>query len=309
MMKSPKDLVDDLRAQLEKLKPGRDEFYRFHHNFHHIVNQFEVPGPKMAETKNFHVPDDDFPVPVRLYVPYGACNSPGPCIIFLHGGGFVTCSPDTHEIIALRLASGSGYRVLSVDYRLAPQHKFPAALEDCEKVLNRVLDGYGEDCGLSRHEVALCGDSAGGNMAAYLSQKHRKKISCQILFYPLLQFVELKPAIPGPQDILPLGFTALKFIKEHYVAGADTRDTRLSPLLERDLTGVPPTHILTCGLDPLRMEGRAYAENLRTAGVRVVEIHEKAMPHGFLNFSGAFPKARRIPLDAADFVREHMPSG
>ncbi len=307
-MKSPKDLVEELRQQIERFKPEREAVRGFHQNFRRLTNQFDAPGPKMAEITNFNIPNGDYPIPVRLYEPFGASKSVGPVIIFFHGGGFVTCSPDTHEGIALRLASGSSFRVLSVDYRLAPEHPFPAAVEDCETVLKWVLDGNGQVHNLSPDKVALAGDSAGGNLTAYLSQTYRKKISSQLLFYPLMQMVELKPAKRGPQDILPLGFLALKFIDQHYVHEADPKDTRLSPLFEPDLKGLPPAYVLTCGLDPLRIEGKAYADKLRAAGVKVMEQYEKAMPHGFLNFAKAFPKAKKIPLDAADFVRKYMPT-
>ncbi len=305
-MKKPRDIAEDLRAQLERMKPKPDQVYTIHNNIRRLTNQFDSPGPEMAHVKNFNIPNGDFPVPVRLYEPYGASKEPGPTLIYLHGGGFVTCSVESHEGICLRVASGSAYRVISVDYRLAPEYPYPAGPEDCEAVVRWVMDGYGADHGIDRHRLALGGDSAGGNMTAYLVQKYRKEFKAQVLYYPLLQLVEMKPAKPGPQDMLQLGVMALKFIDEHYVAGAETNQTRLSPLLERDLKGIPPTLMLTCGLDPLRIEGRAYADNLSAAGVKVTSMHEKMLPHGFLNFSRAFPQAKKIPLDTADFLRKHL---
>ncbi len=299
-------IVDDLRGQLEKLKPNKDHFFSFHQNFRRLTNQFDEPGPKMKNITNFNVPNGNYPVPVRLYEPFGASESSGPCLIYLHGGGFVTCSIDSHEGICLRLACGSGYRILSVDYRLAPQFAYPAGPEDCETVLQWVLDGHGEAHGLDRHKVAIGGDSAGGNMAAYLAQRYRQQVRAQVLYYPLMQLVTLTPPKRGPQDILPLGFMALRFIGEHYVKGADPKEPRLSPLFVSDLKGLPPAYILTCGLDPLRDEGKAYAQKLQAVGVKVTQTYEKALPHGFLNFSKAFPKARKIPLDTADFLRRHL---
>ena len=143
-------------------------------------------------------------------------------------------------------------------------------------------------------------------MAAYLAQKYRDKIKAQILFYPLMQLVDFKPPKPGPQDWLQLGFMALKFIDEHYVDGSDPNETRLSPLFEQDLKGLPPAYVLTCGLDPLRDEGKLYADKMSTNGVPVEYWHEKMMPHGFLNFAKMFPKGRKVPLDAADFLRKYM---
>lgn len=305
-MKKPQSILDSLKAQFEKAKPTAEQVYAIHNNIRQLTNQFDSPGPTMKSVKNFNVPHGDFPVPVRLYEPYGASEDPGPTLIYLHGGGFVTCSVESHEGICLRIASGSSFRVLSVEYRLAPQFPFPAGPDDCETVLKWAMDGHGLEHGIDPEKLALGGDSAGGNMTAYLTQKYRKNLHAQILYYPLMQLVELKPAKPGPQDIIPLGLMALSFIDEHYVGDADTKDTRLSPLLERDLKKIPPTFLLTCGLDPLRMEGKAYAENLQSAGTHVTCVHEKTMPHGFLNFTRLFPRGKKIPLDTADFLRKHM---
>ncbi|MGJ8563176.1 MAG: alpha/beta hydrolase [Alphaproteobacteria bacterium] len=305
-MRKPKDIADDLMAQLERLKPRPDQVETIHYNIRRLTNQFDSPGPEMEHITNFNIPNGDFPVPVRLYQPYGATKEPGPTLIYIHGGGFVTCSIDSHEGICLRIASGSGYRVLSVDYRLAPQYPYPAGPDDCEAVVKWVLDGYGADHGIDRQRLALGGDSAGGNMTAYLVQKYRKEFKAQVLYYPVMQLVDVKPPKAGPQDMLQLGVMALRFIEEHYVAGADTKETRLSPIYERNLKGIPPTLVLTCELDPLRMEGKAYGDNLSATGVKVTYMHEKRMPHGFLNFTRAFPQAKKVPLDTADFLRKYL---
>lgn len=296
------------QQQLAKFKFEPDQIDVFQESFRRVTNQFDKPGPRMANTENFNVGEDENAIPCRLFVPFGADQPAGPCLIYFHGGGFVTCDVETHEGITRRLANGAICRVLSVDYRLAPQHAYPAGPDDCETVLKWALEGQGlEDYGIDPANIAVGGDSAGGNMAAYLAQKYRNQIKSQILFYPLMQLMEFKPPKPGPQDWLQLGFMALKFIDEHYVAGADATDTRLSPLLEKNLKGMPPAYVLTAGLDPLRDEGKLYADNLINQGCDVTYHHEKAMPHGFLNFARAFPKAKSIPLDAADVLRQHFP--
>jgi len=310
-MRSPKDIAEDLKAQVKRFREARDnasntQVNSVHQQFRKVTRQFDSPGPRMRNIVNFEIPHDRHPVPVRLYEPFNASKGPGPTLIYLHGGGFVTCDLESHEGICLRMASGSRFRVLSVDYRLAPKFPYPAGPDDCEQVLIWALGGHGRAYGIDPKRLGLGGDSAGGNMTAYLAQKYRKDLRCQILYYPLMQMAELKPAKPGPQDMFQIGVVALKFIDQHYVAGADTNNTRLSPLFERDLSCVPPAYILTCGLDPLRIEGRAYADNLLAAGVKVRFKHEKAMPHGFLNFARAFPKAKKIPLEVADFMRQYM---
>ncbi|RKQ68824.1 acetyl esterase [Litorimonas taeanensis] len=312
-MITPREFAENLREKLDRLKFDPDRIYAIHNNLRRLTNQFDHPGPKMRDTLDFNVPSeacDDCDVPVRLYIPFGASAEAGPTLIYLHGGGFVTCSIESHEGIALRIANGANIRVLSVDYRLAPEHPYPAGPMDCEHVLKWALEGKGADAyGIDPKQLSIGGDSAGGNMSAYLAQKYRKDLQLQILLYPLMQLVNFKPPKPGPQDWLQLGFMALKFIDEHYVAGADPKETRLSPLFETDLKNLPPAYVLTCGLDPLRDEGKLYADNLRRQGVQVHYHHEKAMPHGFLNFSRAFPKGRTIPLDVAEFVRKYIPAG
>lgn len=301
-------LADDLKLQFEKLKPNPDKIYSIHNKIRSLTNRFDAPGPEMREVLDFDVPHTAHSVPVRLYVPKGASRGNGPCLVYLHGGGFVTCSMDSHESLCLRLADSAKMRVLSVDYRLAPQYPFPAGPEDCEHVLKWALDGKGVELGIDPARVALGGDSAGGNMTAYLVQKYRKILRAQILYYPLMQMADIKPAKPGPQDMLQLGVVALNFILKYYVAGADVNSARISPLFEKNLKGIPPTYILTCGLDPLRAEGRLYKELLEKHGVSVTYKHEKAMPHGFLNFSRAFPKAKKLPLDTGEFLRDALRS-
>lgn len=296
------------QQRLARFKFEPDQINVFQESFRRVTNQFDTPGPRMARTENFNVGEGQAAIPCRLFVPFGVDKPNGPCLIYFHGGGFVTCDVETHEGITRRLANGAVCRVLSVDYRLAPAHPYPAGPEDCETVLKWALEGGGlAEHGIDPNNIAVGGDSAGGNMAAYLAQKYRDQIKSQILLYPLMQLIEFKPPKPGPQDWLQLGFMALKFIDEHYVAGADASDTRLSPLLEKDLKGLPPAYVLTAGLDPLRDEGKLYADKLQRHGCEVTYRHEKSMPHGFLNFARAFPKAKSIPLDAADVMRRHFP--
>ena len=303
--------ADDLQTQWEKIKWDKlkfkpDQIYTVHNKIRKLTNRFDAPGPEMREVLDFDVQHKDVPVPVRLYEPKGASRGAGPCLIYLHGGGFVTCSMDSHEGLCERLADSSKIRVLSVDYRLAPQYPFPAGPDDCEHVLNWAMSGGGIEYGIDPSLLAIGGDSAGGNMSAWLAQKYRKDLRAQILLYPLMQMVDMKPPKPGPQDVFQLGVVALTFIKKHYVVDADVNSTKVSPLFEKNLKGLPPAYILTCGLDPLRAEGRLYKEYLEAAGVAVNYVHEKAMPHGFLNFSKAFPKAKKLPLDTGAFLRKTL---
>lgn len=297
-------LSETLSEQFSKLTPDEQFLDKFQDNFRRMTRRFDAPGPEVRVCETFEVEG----VEVRLFVPFGPLPTVGPTIIYVHGGGFVSCDTQTHEGIIRRLANASFCRVIAVEYRLAPKHPFPAAPDDVETVLNWALDARGESRGIDGSKLVVAGDSAGGNIAAWLAQKYRDRIKVQVLFYPLMQLVDIKPANPGPQDWLQIGTVALKYVQEHYVVGADPTDTKISPLLEKNLTGIPPAYVLTCGLDPLRDEGKLYAEKLKAAGTTVVQLYEKTMPHGFLNFAKAFPRANTVPIEAAEFIRAQFPT-
>jgi acetyl esterase len=297
-------LSDAVTEQMSKLTPDDQFLDRFQDNFRRMTRRFDTPGPEVRLREEFLING----VKVQYFVPFGPLPNPGPVILYAHGGGFVTCDTETHEGIIRRLANASLCRVVSVEYRLAPQHPFPAAPDDLQTVLDWILEGCGRSRGMDPDQVSVAGDSAGANMVARLAQTHRDRIASQVLFYPLMQLRDIKPANPGPQDWLNIGTVALKYIQEHYVAGADFEDPRVSPLYEPDLSGMPPAYVLTCGLDPLREEGWDYAQKLKVAGNEVVTLFEKTMPHGFLNFAKAFPRANTVPIEAAEFVRARFPS-
>lgn len=307
-----KEQLEGFRPYLDKLPSLNDlrgekiSLKALHQTMRRLGKQFDEPGPEMKQVEDLSFSGPAGDITARLYTPHGAASEGGPTLVFFHGGGWVTCSIESHEGICTRIASGAALRVLSVEYRLAPQHAFPAAIDDCEAGLLWALEGQGRDYGIDPARIAVGGDSAGGNMAAYLAQKYRQQLTAQVLFYPVMQMLELKPQKPGPQDSLQLGFVALKFIEEHYLAGADKTDTKVSPLLEDDLVGLPPAYLMTAGLDPLRAEGKAYRDKMLAAGIVVESTHEKAMVHGFLNFARAFPPAKRITTDVADFLRRHI---
>lgn len=310
-MNKPLSFLESLSSQISdawtdqkrKFTPDDEFLDKFQDNFRYMTRRFDAPGPEMRHKDEFLIDG----VKVQYCVPFGPIADIGPTLIYAHGGGFVTCDTETHEGIIRRLANASLCRVVSVDYRLAPEHPFPAAVEDIDTVLQWALSGRGGTRGVCADNIAIGGDSAGGNLAAYAAQKYRNQLRAQLLLYPLMQLVDVKPPNPGPQDWLQIGTVALKYIQENYVAGADPYDPRVSPLFETDLIGLPPAWVLTCGLDPLRDEGKAYAKNMQAKGVTVVHRYEKTMPHGFLNFAKAFPKAATLPLEAGEFLRQQFP--
>lgn len=231
-----------------------------------------APGPDVA-TRDGEVAG----VRVRDYLP--AAVGPGPALVWCHGGGFVTGSLDAVDPMCRALLARTGAPLTSVDYRLAPEHPFPAALDDCTAVLRaRAQEG----------PVAVGGDSAGGGLAAAACLRLRDEglpVVGQLLVTPLLDCTLSQPSI----SLLGKGFGLTEEVLETFVAlyldGTDPRDPGCSPLLADDLAGLPPAVVVTAGCDPLRDEAEAYAERLRAAGVTAAARRWERMIHGFAGMS------------------------
>ncbi|HJN74636.1 MAG TPA: alpha/beta hydrolase [Myxococcota bacterium] len=211
---------------------------------------------------------------LRIYRP-GPAASRG--LLYFHGGGFVIGSIDTHDSICRRLASDSGRVVISGEYRLAPEHPFPAAIEDVEAMWRQCQD-------LGLDSLAVGGDSAGGNLAAVLSQRV-EGIERQLLIYPGTDFVGPYPSKALFAEGLMLTEQLKRWFTFTYAQGADMKDPRMSAI-NGQLGGLPPAHVIVAGFDPLRDEGIAYAEAMRAAGGEVELVRFDSLVHGFLNIAG-----------------------
>jgi acetyl esterase len=289
----------DLRLPIDRLRQ----------QFSHKVYTAEPDSPELAEIRPMSIPGAAGPLPARLYVPLGAGLPPGPGILFFHGGGFVLGDLDTHDMICRRLASGARARVLSVGYRLAPEHKFPAAHEDALAAW-RYLQDASSEAGIDPARTALCGDSAGGNLAAFIAQEMARQggpvPAFQLLLYPLLQFADIRSKrMPLQESGLFISANLFEFFRGHYLTDTDDRmDPRVSPLFAplEDLKGLPPAHIIVCGWDPLHDEGVAYAQKLEAAGVPVTVRTYDSMMHGFLNLTNLSAAAREAANEAGRIV-------
>ena len=248
----------------------------------------EVSPPKVAGREDVTLESGETRVKARVYTPYGAEEARGPALVFFHGGGFVLGSLDGYDPLCQRLAAVSGLRVVSVDYRLAPEHPFPAAVEDAFAAFDAVRAGGLEDFGVDASRLAAGGDSAGGNLSASIARERRGEVAFQLLLYPLLQLVEVKKARPRWQEGPFLSTATLKQIKKQYVRDADPADPRISPLMAEDLKGVAPAYMLAAELDPLTDEGKVYADRLQAYGIKVERVEHKGVPHGFLSASRLF---------------------
>ena len=239
------------------------------------------PPPDVAEGWDFAVGA----VPARFYRGIDAVD--GRALLYLHGGGWVLGNLDSHDGVCRGLANQVRCRVVAVDYRLAPEHPFPAALHDCAAVLEH-LAGHETEFGIDPGKLAVGGDSAGGNLAALLALRGRDKVGpapCfQLLLYPVTDLTGSHPSVGQFPSGVPLTGPAMRWFLAQYLAGADAADPAASPLLA-PLQGLPPAFVLTAGYDPLRDEGIAYARALDAAGCAVTHLHMATQVHGFLTMN------------------------
>ncbi len=250
------------------------------------------------------------PIRVRIYRPHGAEPNP-PAIVFFHGGGWVVGDLDTHDGSARVLAAASGCVVVSVDYRLAPEHPFPAGLDDCLAAYQWVT-ANGAELAIDPEAVAVMGDSAGGNLAAVVAQVTRD-LECpspiaQGLIYPGTDFTSRTRSAELFADGFFLTEESMHWFRDQYLPDRATwSDPLVSPLLAKDLAGCAPAWVWTAGFDPLRDEGRAYAEKLEKAGVPTHYRCYDDQVHGFFGMGslpGGIAIVEEVARQMGELVRE-----
>ncbi len=248
----------------------------------------------IGKIENRTLPGPAGPLPFRVYTPVAANDEPSGGIIYFHGGAWVFGDLDTHDGMCRALANESGCRLVSVDYRLAPEHKFPAAVEDAYAATEWIA-AHAAESAIDPACLAVAGDSAGGNLAAVVCQKARGsgfKIALQVLFCPVTDIAADNQSRREFAEGYFLEGPLMTWAGTHYLpAGIDLNDPRLSPLRAADLSGLPTAHIHTAGFDPLRDEGKAYADALERAGVKVHYVCHEHMIHHFYAMAGAIPHA------------------
>ncbi|MGI5133064.1 alpha/beta hydrolase [Pseudonocardia sp. CA-107938] len=231
-------------------------------------------------------------VPARLYRPEG--EGPHPVLIFLHGGGWVLGSAAGYDTVARGLCAGAGAIVVSVDYRLAPEHPFPAAVDDVRTAALWVR-ATAASLGGDPARLAVAGDSAGGNLAAVLANELPGTFALQVLLYPGTDLTMSHPSVVENGEGYLLTRAAMTWFTDQYVGQLDRRNPRVSPLYaaEETLAAAPPALIITAEFDPLRDEGTAYAARLAAAGVPVEHTSYPGMIHAFFALGGLVPAAER----------------
>ncbi|MGO8780177.1 MAG: alpha/beta hydrolase [Rhodomicrobium sp.] len=267
----------------------------------------------MAEVRDFSATGPRGEIPLRLYRPEGL-NGPGPALIYVHGGGWVLGDLESHDKVCRAIGAQTPCQVIAVDYRLAPEHPFPGGLEDVLAAVSWISENA-RSLGVEKERMAISGDSAGGSMAAVACQDARGNglsLRAQVLIYPCTDStpeVRLWPSRIQNLQIPPLDIETLNWFATKYLprtAQIDMQDWRLSPLYAESLAGLPPAMVLTAEYDPLRDEGKAYAERLAASGVPTIYRDFPGQIHGFIEFGGVLTAANVAIREIAGFLRTHL---
>jgi acetyl esterase len=271
-----------------------------------------VTNPEPPELKSvapLAIPSPTGLIPARVYTPnkLRQINDLAPCLVFFHGGGWVIGDLDSHDVVCRKLADEGRLIVISVDYRLAPEHKFPAAVDDAVTA-TRWIAGNAKQFGIDPSRLMVGGDSAGGNLAAVVAIAARDgngpAIAGQLLIYPATDFAMTHPSHGEPETSILLTHSVIKWFRDHYLNGAaDVGDWRASPVRAKTLVGLPPAYVLTAGADPLRDEGDEYARHLKQAGVPVTYRHFPGQFHGFFTMGKLLQQANIAAKEIGDWLK------
>ena len=253
------------------------------------------PEPRdLAEVRNVTATGPHGAIALRLYRPAAAAR-PAPTLVYYHGGGWTMGNLDSHDVLCRQLADESGFVVVAVDYRMGPEHRFPAAVDDV-LAATRWLQAQADTLGLDATRFAVGGDSAGGNLAAVVALAWRDAgeavpLKFQLLIYPATDMRLGAPSHTSNGQGYLLTADTIRYFRSHYLGAEQYGDWRASPLLHADLSGLPPALVITAGFDPLRDEGRQYADALSAAGSTAQYICFERQIHGFITMGRLLDEA------------------
>jgi acetyl esterase len=281
-----------------------------------FVALLQLAGPKdvpIGKTETLAASGPAGGIPIRVYTPVAAGSEALPVLVYFHGGGFVIGDLDTHDGLCRMFANEAGCRVVAVHYRLAPEHKFSAAVDDAIAAVNWVC-ANATQLGIDANRVAVGGDSAGGALAAVVAQAARDsgapKLAYQMLLFPVTQIGGDTASLREFAVGYFLEKKTLDWFFGHYLpTSADTSDPRISPLLAASFKGLPPAFIMLGGFDPLHDEGESYAKKLRAAGVPVTVADYSDMVHCFIYLQTILPQAREAVSGAAKALKSAFARG
>jgi acetyl esterase/lipase len=267
----------------------------------------ERPAIAMARVEQVEIPGPASTLAARLYVPHAPADDPSPLLVYCHGGGWVIGDLETHDSACRFLAAHSGVRILAVDYRLAPEHPFPAAAEDALAAYTWASANSAR-LGTEAARIGVGGDSAGANLAAVTCLLAREEDlplpAMQLLIYPVADTGRELPSRRTFGEGFLLTRQDMAYYEDRYLPpGTDHSDPRVAILQTPDLSGLPPAYVATAGFDPLRDEGEAYAQRLREAGVPVARRRHPGLVHTFVNLTAICPSARGAMLEACGALR------
>lgn len=264
----------------------------------------------MAEVRDLQIPASGMPLPARLY--RADPRDRDRLLVYFHGGGWVVGSLTSADTACRFLARNAGVSVLSVDYRLAPEHPFPAAPDDALAAFRFAVEQAGP-WGHDPSRIAVGGDSAGGNLAAVLCQDlrtaHEVRPAFQLLFFPVTDLSTKHPSYQHFAEGFFLTEKQMDWYRGHYLGSHPATDPRVSPLLAEDLTGLPPAYVAVSGFDVLRDEGEAYARRLSAAGITVGLRRHDRLIHAFVNSTGVGHSSREAFLEACGALRAGIGAG
>jgi acetyl esterase len=260
----------------------------------------------VKKVQNFAIPRVGGEIPVRLYTPEG--DEPLPVLVFFHGGGWVLGNLDTHDVICRSLANQAGCIVLAVDYRLAPEHKFPAAVEDAFAATKWAAENASKFGG-DPTRIAVGGDSAGGNLSAVVSQMARDTgapdLVFQLLIYPAVAKLDGFPSyFENSENHFMTRESAVWFYEQYIAQNTNLSDPKLFPLYAESLANLPPALVITAEYDVLCDEGEAYAHKLEASGVAVTLTRYDGMIHPFYSLGGVLPQAKVAIAQSANALKQ-----
>ncbi|HEX5302440.1 MAG TPA: alpha/beta hydrolase [Streptosporangiaceae bacterium] len=294
------DLLDKMAASAAYLRPAGTDLAGARRSHEADASRFTPPGQRaaIAEVRDTDIATPAGPLPARIYRPLSSAV-PLPTVVWYHGGGWTTGSLETGDIVARALSAGTPAVVVSVAYRLSPEHPWPAATQDATAALQWTAAHIGQ-LGGDPERLAVGGDSAGGNLAAVAAQLARDSgppLAAQILIYPVLDLdldrSDRYPSLRDNADGYHVTRDELRWCVRNYLpASPDLADPRISPARHADLTGLPATVLAVAEYDPLRDQGTAYAEALRAASVPVTVHPGRGLIHGCFDMLGVTAAAR-----------------
>jgi len=265
--------------------------------------------PELESATPLSIPAPHGAIPARIYTPKTLRKTDGlaPCLVFYHGGGWVIGDLDSHDVVCRKLAHEGELIVIAIDYRLAPEHKFPAAADDAISALKWVA-ANAKQLGIDATRLTVGGDSAGGNLAAVTALAARDgdgpKPAGQVLIYPATDFAMKHPSHSEPETSILLTHSVIKWFCNHYLSGAaDIDHWKASPARASTLAGLPPAYVLTAGADPLRDEGDEYAARLKEAGVPMTYRHFPGQFHGFFTMGKLLQQANVAVSEIAGWMK------